>query len=548
MNLWRRLLRWMGVGAWRSVSGPNQTGPAEAGRASAPEVAPPAPPMGDAAGPPSADPSPTVDASQLGGSPTENLSQVARNAEPSAAAWGEQPTPTTLPAPRFLGQPPLPSPLPTAATDPPRLASGGGLSPGPQTPTGGPPTKRASMARVTIGLDYGTSSTKVAIRDADNPAVVVPLDGGCQGFEWFATPSSVRVEGDRLWFGSDSRTRNEGVLYENLKVALLTQRATGLTADLPRGEILFLVAAHLTWCLASIRRHLDVQFGIGGYRPSVHVAAPMSQTGSPEQTAVYDRLLHTAMEAVFAGPPLDATLPWSRTDLENRIRPMLAGSPLPDLGERRFRVSPETLAPFVSLLQDRGSPLGMHILVDVGAATTEVLVVKLLPRTMSGKRFVAYLDRTEWVGGNDFQPHGSPASCKRLERHIRTTLYEAFAKDRGGGQDPWRQLTLLMSGGGVLHAEVRDVLEQQQWLRLAMQQFETKVTPRMHHPSEIDLRLPAPRSAAGLGTRRNFHMLANAHGLSVPWQKWDECFRPHEVEPLKKHVEPFKPPVDWEHS
>lgn len=451
--------------------------------------------------------------------------------------------------PRSSSQlPPTDGPAPTPEAPPfPQFASWAGGDPQPDTKEKAArrkqssSTTRRSTVRVAIGLDFGTSATKVVLREFNSPAVVFALDSGCKGFDWFATPSSIRENGDHLWFGSESRNGGPGTLHENLKVALLSRRANGPVTQLPEAEVEFLVAAHLTWSLARIRRHLDAEYGPDGYRPFLHVAAPMSQTGAADKTHRYDRILNAALESAFSSTPPDFSLPASRQRLESCLRPLLTSCTLPEPGERIFRVSPETLAPFVSLLQDKNATLGMHVLVDVGAATTEVLVVNLIPRRETGKRFVAYKDSTDWIGGNDFMGQGVQEAQKQLETHIQTTLREAIIKDFGAAsRSAWRNITLMMSGGGVLRRQVRAVLDSEIWHQRAMG-FPARFVRRMHSPTSSDLRtfVPIPRT--------NFHILANAHGLSVPWQLWDGWFAPHEVEPLERRPpERYKPLVDWE--
>lgn len=519
MSLLKRLLQWLFPGV-----------------ESSPRSAPPDPlPEGEA--PPTTAPSTEESGQEALPLHSEGMASATQRAQ---SRESESPSPPTQPAPTHA-QPPA-----TARPTPPQKPLRAGKTAPDATvdtrdPAKGSPPRRRPTVRVTIGLDFGTSATKVVIREFDSPAVVFALDAGCKGFEWFATPSSIRENDDHLWFGSESRNGGPGTLHENLKVALLSKQANGPVSRLPEAEVEFLVAAHLTWCLARIRGHLDAEYGPGSYRPFLHVAAPMSQTGAAEKTRKYDRILNAALESAFSNNPPDFSLPANRQRLESCLRPLLTSCTLPEPGERIFRVSPETLAPFVSLLQDKNATLGMHILVDVGAATTEVLVVNLIPRRETGKRFVAYKDSTDWIGGNNFTGPGVQDAQQRLEKHIQTTLREAIIKDFGAASlSAWRNMTLIMSGGGVLQRKVRAVLDSEGWHQRAME-FAARFDRRMHSPTSSDLRTfhPIPR--------RNFHILANAHGLSVPWQLWEGWFAPDEVEPLeRKPAERYKPLVDWE--
>jgi hypothetical protein len=238
----------------------------------------------------------------------------------------------------------------------------------------------------------------------------------------------------------------------------------------------------------------------------------MTHVGNPHRTRRYDRLLNAAITVAFSGQLVEARQPASKAELHRLLAPLLPPDhTLPEPEERNFRVSPETLAPFISLLRDRRARNGMYLLVDV----------------------VCYADATKTIGGNNFQGSNPTAAAKALSLHIQSTLFEAFQKDRYAATlERWRDLCLLQSGGGVMLDGVREVLLQETWREKAMINFDARLRRTLHSPSAEDLVISQSRPRDLAATRKNFHMLANAHGLSVHWRKWDGWHAPDDVEPL----------------
>ena len=189
----------------------------------------------------------------------------------------------------------------------------------------------------------------------------------------------------------------------------------------------------------------------------------------------------------------------------------------------------------------------MYLLVDVGAATTEALLVRLLEPDASNRRFVCYADATKTIGGNNFQGSNPNAAAKALGLHIQRTLFEAFNKDRyAATKERWRDLCLLQSGGGIMLGGVREVLFQETWREKAMLNFDARLRRTLHSPSAEDLVISQTKPKGQAATRKNFHMLANAHGLSVHWRKWDGWHAPDDVETLPDDREQTQPRHDTE--
>ncbi len=83
-----------------------------------------------------------------------------------------------------------------------------------------PPQSRGRT--IIIGLDFGTSSTKILVRwRGDKKATIVQIDNPAEDYPWFASPSLVRLSKGKLFFGKCACIQSGGTLYRSLKVQLL---------------------------------------------------------------------------------------------------------------------------------------------------------------------------------------------------------------------------------------------------------------------------------------------------------------------------------------
>ncbi len=418
--------------------------------------------------------------------------------------------------------------------------------------------------KLCIGFDFGTSTTKVALRRDGAPATVCAVEP--QGGEtWFATPSLVRVTDSHLRFGVAARNGQNGVLLENLKVAFLGKATTGPTAYMSPSEIDAYVTAYFCWALSLIRDRIDriwtrIVKPIE-YTPLLHIGAPMSHVDVASNGSLlerYHRVAYAAHQLAFGSklPFQPHQEPWPLA--RARIEAALA-QPLPPAGERLFHVSPETLAPFVSLLQERQLQPGFHMLVDVGAATTEVALVWFMHPRDEGHQFVPYFDTTRLVGGNDFSSAAIAAGIQQrsseLDLHLRQALFQAVSRDRNSHPNlptllpRWKKLQLWETGGGSKNQHVASVFGKQQWRIIALPNFPCALQRNSHLPSNNDLRVSLDPTF-GQGRRTHFHMMANAHGLSLLWPHWPN-WRHSDLEQFNSDMVTWQrsqlatPLVDW---
>lgn len=391
-------------------------------------------------------------------------------------------------------------------------------------------TKEASTKPVvTIGLDYGTFSTKVLVRRrGDDKATLLRLDEATPRYPDFVFPSDVRITGGRVFFGREAWSRNTGELYGSLKLDLIQPRGGNeLTAgDLRRSQVgsEILVAAYLSWVLQLVKRELDGRFGEGAYRPYLNVAAPMDHIEDDRRKERYLRVVAVAWSLVFQ--ERSALLQGAELSALGTIDVRLKTLSVPAIGERLYEVLPENLAALVSLAQLPRMVPGMYLVVDMGAGSTELSINRVRP-PHEDIPVLCYCDRSVLLGATSYgDPLRVRPTVERLLNEARCTWGEGFEKVKGNFDETkaWRRMNILLAGGGTQHPTVQPA-----FLRFRRQFFYVWAGD-----GTMNVERYQPEGIEHPGTDHNYfrnhsYLLAVAHGLSIERQRWPEFYRPFEI-------------------
>ena len=131
--------------------------------------------------------------------------------------------------------------------------------------------------RVHLGIDYGTSASKIVFRDSSaeraESAVLVLRNGS------FRIPSRVCITATELLFGSDRKASQDCEIYENTKMRVVAEISGNLTNDhcpttLPEGFSAADLAALTVWFLIS-EGHRAVAANFEGCTEGVEIAMSM---------------------------------------------------------------------------------------------------------------------------------------------------------------------------------------------------------------------------------------------------------------------------------
>lgn len=275
----------------------------------------------------------------------------------------------------------------TKASAPKRAQSTTSERARPTTPERARPTTQERVRPstfVVIGLDFGTSGTKVVVRllDKGRPASAVDFGTDQAGFSRFSFPSAIALENYRFLVGADAEKHENGPVFRSLKRRLLGTneeiRHATMRQPPPRPKDLhahphFLVAVYLAAVLRQVCELVANEHG-ANVEFLYNLDIPVSQLdGGPIQ-----RGFQTALDAAvdFAEtddlPLGDYRALWERwLDVLSRES---TGSP--DQQLKRWELVPESSA----IVKGAEAALASIVrnsrrytaIVDIGAGTTDL--------------------------------------------------------------------------------------------------------------------------------------------------------------------------------
>lgn len=378
-----------------------------------------------------------------------------------------------------------------------------------------------------IGFDYGTHSTKVVQRYWSEPqGKIVQFDEAVAGYPSQASPSVIREQDGRLYFGAAGVGMPNAMDYGSLKAELMDD----LSNDPESAQgIEVLVVAYIAWALTQMfDRHPSWRHD----RIQLQISAPTSFVGDVELEQKYDRIGHAAYALAIDGCG-EIRQGIRYEDALLLIQPHLQMTP-PPREERRFSIQPETIAPIISLQQEPIVSSGMYLMIDMGAGTTEMSIVAV-PRN-STEPIRCYYDSTERRGGSNLAeledlPVGE--SQRRLEAFLREFNHQAskvwqvgFKKDASNraARRNWQQLTVLLTGGATRHASIAAQFDSDSKVPFSWQPHNTNHRTARHTPRTIQ------PSTASDGDYLSVFAVAN--GLSIHTSAWRQCFVMDAINPL----------------
>ena len=390
---------------------------------------------------------------------------------------------------------------------------------------------RGNRKTVVIGFDFGTHSTKVVFRERGKAdGHIACFDEAAQGYPSQVSPSLVRCADDRLFFGTEALRTSGGELFTSLKVRLLPgceQHADSFPCGLNSRT---LVAAYLAWAFQELRLGLTQYADANVF---LNFAAPMSHFENRELKNRYLQIIQAAWNVSFGEP---ATRIYQGLPISEAARIFVPMLEEPVLGpeHRRFEVLPETIAPVVSLSLDPWMEPGMYVIVDTGAGTTEISVFHA-GESGADQKVLCYQDETMLLGGNDLhlaerleEPRQSLAIdkiTKRLEQQFRRLWHLGYLMDAPNhhSRKRWKELTIVLSGGGTRHVAVATHLSDVNPMH-AWPEDDTNLKVCRHMPGTLELDSHMDDDDGS--------MFAVANGLAIERKHWPVIFQRDQIEPL----------------
>jgi hypothetical protein len=383
----------------------------------------------------------------------------------------------------------------------------------------------------TIGLDYGTHSTKVVHRvRGEELGRIISFDRYCGDYPINAAPSVIREIDGLLYFGTLAVELHGGENYGSLKADLL-QNSGDVDID---KEIEVLAATYIAWALGEI---LFLDSELAADNPIVQVSAPTCHHGDPKLNERYLRIVHSAYVFVQEHQRVEQGVEF------NWIKDVMGSNlakTVPGRGDRRFFIAPETVAPIVSLQLEPLIEPGIFLIADMGAATTEMSICAVSDESFDNS-ILAYADSTDAQGGDvlgEIENMTVGKSQQKLEQFLermgsqaRKVWYQGFKKDMAcpAARKRWNNLQVLLTGGGTHHRDVRG-------------HFDKKLRPifgwnENEHDQTVGRHFPSTLSCAKGTEQTDFSLFAVANGLSVQRAQWPSFFHGEEISTLAPNAD-----------
>ena len=418
--------------------------------------------------------------------------------------------------------------------------------------------------RLHLGIDYGTSTSKIVFRDygarGGEVAVVVLRDGS------FRIPSRVCVNATELFFGDDTKTAEDYDIYESVKMRVAAEVTGkpeyyfGPMTQLPDGFSSADLAALSVWFLIS-QGHRAVAAYLDGQMEGVSIGAtmgvPMSFFRDKQLLLSFLSIARRAWLLYRDEGPSGPVLLIEKARRVLEKYPAAAVPATPDYEIRDWIRSEGEAAMWWSFQSPAIGP-GPYAKVDIGAGTTHSSLFRIFGSAQTPKTGIAFFGAVTVPVGMDAvdraiaECEGLKGDClalRGLEHSIlktnakargalipvRDQIYEAYRKawietyrkinEYVAELKAWNEHKVFVIGGGSLVPLLVEAVRVHPG-RHALLQLATLEKPvdliRSDKRMVIEEELPFITVAYGLSNI----------GLSIP-----EAFTPDEVPPMPDRTE-----------
>lgn len=387
--------------------------------------------------------------------------------------------------------------------------------------------KTGEVIRINVGIDFGTSYTKVAYSRV-NPRVVRPLifEHKLNNVENNFIPSLLFFDKkDNLHIGikAAEQVKNpEDCIYnfkmlfvseidkslkKNLSIAHMLHRFNKHTLHLEEiGDFKFrlMVCAFLSHVMHETRKKIRVEMD---YRPldlSFNICIPVDYMNN-------NNILQEFRKIIAAAEFIERIHPEKIIDLKY-IYDVFINIAYDNDRTRVYEI-PETIAEVASYTTSRRVKAGLHVIIDFGAGTTDISIINIKNPRNIDQQFSFYSSNIINYGFREVDRYKRRNEPEKIEDYIyelweRSHVAWANAYDHHLTDDlSWKgdKVQIFISGGGSQEKLVSEIFCKP---RVNREKWE-----RFLHPIEP---LPIPVDYQDLGINIPFHRFAVAYGLSNP--------------------------------
>ncbi|MEZ4701084.1 MAG: hypothetical protein R2834_12180 [Rhodothermales bacterium] len=293
---------------------------------------------------------------------------------------------------------------------------------------------------ITMGIDWGTSFTKVVLRTAGR-AFAVRFDDAALGIDAFLLPSLLHLDDRGRAF---HRRRSGGQNLGGLKMELFRLADTGESAD-ENGALAVVYLAGVirrarTWFL----REQAATFRSCRLRWSINLGMPAEDFGNESLVERLFTIVQAAWHLSTQPGPL-------RVETARYVwRDVVTGHALPGLDCEQVDVLPEIAAQVVGYSHETRARSGLRVLMDIGAMTVDLAGFALFDPE-GAERFACYGTQVSHFGVQNLHRNRiryllSALEGKPLENETFVRLQMAMRKMEDPGQPVPRSVRPYLSG------------------------------------------------------------------------------------------------------
>jgi hypothetical protein len=405
------------------------------------------------------------------------------------------------------------------------------------------PSESGEEIFATIGLDFGTSTTKVIVRfpyEPGAPAIAIPAPAHCRSMKHpylWQTVLWVKETGEFSAYPSESanvlHALKQGVMGKHADAVVVPGAGgrPGITrTDAAAAFLAFVIRYTRGWLFTNrarlFRNRRAVWF--------LNVGMPVANADSAPIVSTYRQIAAAAILLGNFGGVITAES--ARLFLQHPDV-LAAAKSVTEAEQLGVAVLPETAAEAAGFAKSTNRAPGVYVMIDVGAMTLDVCTFRLSERRSASDLYALIVAQVRPLGVEAYywflgQGKTEAKFVEQCDRCLREVIWRT-KKDKDPHADCWHtghDLPVFLAGGGAkneLHRRIVGSLKP--WLRQHAQNEGARV-----------LELPVPKNIDWPEAGPDFGRLAVAWGLSYPPSEIGEFFLPSVIQD-----KPPPRPVHW---
>jgi hypothetical protein len=401
------------------------------------------------------------------------------------------------------------------------------------------------MQRFHLGVDYGTSASKLILRHFEAPGgerayLLEPNDS-------FRIPSGVTFSRKDIVFNSNHadalrslKMRCAGEVTDNLREYFF-----GELKDIPFNLSSEDIVTLTIWRLISIGHLAAVKIsGNTEFKMGMTLGVPMSFLEDNELGEVYLKIARVAYHIYTNHGPIGSDTMGIELAVEllNGCRSAVNKKPPIPEANRRNWIRSETEASMFWSFKSPATPVSPFFCADIGAGTTDSCAFLINEDLINGQRlkdnFVFFGAHSHPVAMDAFQfTEDVDTWCQKVREGLVCAAQKAFSRIKGNlfSVNQWSDPKLIILGGGAMNPELCKALQKHPMVNF-----------RDANLSLLDLLTPTDlvRLDGSAAKKSDVVFTSVAYGLAQIGEAVPLAERPSEVQQVRRHAKATLPSHD----